>query len=190
MYITYAASHACCRETPSHLLSHCSWTLHNCSHRDPADLDRGVESGVDVYPGVHKLEARFIRLMIWSAGNRISEQCDLASPSIWRLSRSLDITFTRTDNSHDTEIGHGSEITGRSKRDSLNSASAVTGSHACDDSMASQIWDDDGQVRVSRHRQMICHGRLKGPADWTGSSEVAGRQIDARHHRWRVGTGT
>ena len=122
MYITHAASHARCRETPSHLLSHyCSWTLHNRgSHRDPADLDRGVDSGVDVYPGVHKLEARFIRLRNWAAGNRISEQCDFASPSIWRLSRSLDITSARTDNSHDTEIRHGSEITDGPRRYSLS----------------------------------------------------------------------
>jgi hypothetical protein len=74
MCITHAASHACCRDMRLRLLSHCSWTLDIWgSHRDPADLDRGVDCDVDVYPGVHKLEERFIRLMIWSAGNRTSE---------------------------------------------------------------------------------------------------------------------
>jgi hypothetical protein len=65
------------------------------------------------------------------------------------MSRSLDITCLGADNDQASEIGHGSEITGGSRRDSHDSlavGSTVTESHPCDDRMASQVWDDDGRV--------------------------------------------
>jgi hypothetical protein len=79
----------------------------------------------------------------------MSEEGDMSRDQALGGCLDLDITCLGADNDQAPEIGHGSEITGGSRRDSHDSlavGSTVTESHPCDDRMASQVWDDDGRV--------------------------------------------